>query len=162
MPAGLDSTSAESLQEITDVAPLPASLVSTPTESLHYLSAQEALLDPLPLFVSCACSTYFHVLVALTFHGRTRDPDLFYEQERLFLVLQKLKDILIWVCLCAKPSHPIHQNRQSVQNRSLRCARLCQVQGLGYRYRPFKLIRYPTRNRLVSPQLNKFRLIGIF
>ena len=101
----------ESLQEITNVAPLPASLVSTLAESLHYLFAQEAFLDPLPLFVSCACSTYFHVLVALIFHGRMRDPDLFYEQERLFLVLQKLKDILICVFPCAKPSHPIYHNR---------------------------------------------------
>ena len=87
------------------------SLVSTPAESLHYLSAQEAFLDPLPLFFSCAYNTYFHVLVALIFHGWMRDPELFYEQERLFLVLQKLKDILIWVCPCAEPSHPIYHTR---------------------------------------------------
>ena len=96
-----------------NVAPLPVSLVSTLAESLQYLSTQEAFLDPLPLFVSCACSTYFHVLVALIFHGRMRDLDLFYEHERLFLVLQKLKDILIWVFPRAKPSHPIHHNRRS-------------------------------------------------
>ena len=34
---------------------------------MHYLSVQEAFLDPLPLFVSCAYNTYFHVLVALIF-----------------------------------------------------------------------------------------------
>lgn len=41
----------ESLQEITNVAPLPTSLVSTPVESLHYLSAQEAFLEPLPFIL---------------------------------------------------------------------------------------------------------------
>lgn len=38
----------ESLQEITKVSLLLVSLISTLTESLRYLSAQEAFLDPLP------------------------------------------------------------------------------------------------------------------
>ena len=128
---------------------------------MHYLSAQEAFLDPLPLFVSCAYSTYFHVLMALIFHGRMRDPDLFYEQERLFLVLQKLKDILIWVCPHAKPSHPIHHNRRSAQNSALKRPRLCWAPSLGSRVWAISTHqvshRQPAR---ISPD-NKFRLIGL-
>lgn len=61
LPVGLDSTPVESLQEITNVALLPVSLVSTPAELLHYLSAKEAFLDPLPFI-------WFHFLLRVNLH----------------------------------------------------------------------------------------------